>query len=473
MSSGKDFQLFKQQATKFLVKDKHLFRRASKNVPLRRVVDSLENRQQILQELHDGSGHRGREGTYRRVADRYWWESLYEDSAAYVRTCNSCQRRSTRREEEALHPTWVSGMWQKMAVDVVHMPLRENKNYLVVARDDFSGWPEARALSAATSMAVVRFLYEDVICRHGCFQRLVLDGGPENKDVVDDLAQRYRIRRIVTSAYHPQANGMVERGHQPIVDGLAKMTDGGRYNWVRNLHAILWADRTTVKRSTGMSPYRLNYGNDAVLPIELANPTWQILDWDRAQPTAELLALRARQLQWRDEDLEETALFLRRMRESHKELFDDGHRIRVTPFARDDLVLLHDTKLEKSYSHKLTFRWLGPFRIAEVNADKGTYILKELDGSIMKGTVNGSRLKRFHSRAELNAGDEEFAADPESEDMNEDEYNGGGVEQRLHPLRQSDGPDLERIMSPSPEHSFSIMVPPLQLDQPLDFIHAS
>jgi hypothetical protein len=87
---------------------------------------------------------------------------------------------------------------------------------------------------------------------------------------------------------------MVERGHQPIVDGLAKMTDGGRYNWVRNLHAILWADRTTVKRTTGMSPYRIKYGNDAVLPIELSNPTWQILDWERAQSTAELLALRAR-----------------------------------------------------------------------------------------------------------------------------------------------------------------------------------
>jgi hypothetical protein len=187
-------------------------------------------------------------------------------------------------------------MWQKVAVDVVHMPLRENKNYLMVARDDISGWPEARVLNAATSMAVARFLYEDVICRYGCFQRLVLDGGPENKDIVDNLAQRYRIRRIVTSAYHPQANGMVERGYQPIVDGLAKMTDGGRYNWVRNLYAILRADRTTVKRTTGMSPYRINCGNDAVLPIELTNPTWQILDWENARSTAELLALGARQV---------------------------------------------------------------------------------------------------------------------------------------------------------------------------------
>ena len=253
---------------------------------------------------------------------------------------------------------------------------------------------------------------------------------------------------------------MVERGHQPIVDGLAKMTDGGRYRWVRNLPAILWVDGTIVKRTTGVSPYSFNYGNDAVLPIELANPTWQVLDWERAQSTAELLALRARQLQRRDEDLEETALFMGRMRESQKELFDDGHRIRLAPFAIDDLVLLHDTKLEKSYSHKLTFRWLGPFRIAEVNAEKGTYILKELDESIMKETVNGSRLRRFHTRTELDASNSEFAADAGREDMDEDESINGRVEQRLRLRRRSDRPAVEEVILPSIDHGFSIVVPP-------------
>ena len=62
-----------------------------------------------------------------------------------------------------------------------------------------------------------------------------------------------------------------------------------------------------------------------------------------------------------------------------------SHRICMTPFACDELVLLHDTKLGKSYPHKLTFRCLGPFRIAEVYV-----VLKEFDRSIMRGTVNDS-----------------------------------------------------------------------------------
>ena len=60
-------------------------------------------------------------------------------------------------------------MWQKVAIDVVYIPQKDNMNYLVVARDDFSGWPEARALYTATTAVVTRFLYKDIICRYGYF----------------------------------------------------------------------------------------------------------------------------------------------------------------------------------------------------------------------------------------------------------------------------------------------------------------
>ena len=45
----------------------------------RRVMDGTEAQEAILHELHDIGGHRGREGTYRRVADRYFWEGMYRD----------------------------------------------------------------------------------------------------------------------------------------------------------------------------------------------------------------------------------------------------------------------------------------------------------------------------------------------------------------------------------------------------------
>lgn len=267
--SRKEFNTFKKQALKFKVQDNHLFRRNSKNVPMRCEVDHPIERQTILQQLPHESGHKGREGTYRRVANRYCWENLHFEVKSYVQSCEECQRRDPSRPEEALHPTWVALLWQKVGLDVVYMPPCEGFRYLVVARCDLSDWVEAKPLRTLSSRAVADFLWEDVICRPGCFGKLIIDGGSENKEAVVELAQRYGIKRVVVSAYHPQANGMIERGHKPIVDALSKMSDGGSTNRVQNLPAVLWADRSTVRTSTDLTPYYINCGNEPVLPIEL------------------------------------------------------------------------------------------------------------------------------------------------------------------------------------------------------------
>ena len=106
--TAKEFRAFKIDAHRYIIKDRHLFRRANKNIPLRRVIDSVSHRQQILKQLYDQKGHRGREGTYRRVADRYWWENLNKDVKEYVRTYESCQRRSSRRIKKPLYSIWVN-----------------------------------------------------------------------------------------------------------------------------------------------------------------------------------------------------------------------------------------------------------------------------------------------------------------------------------------------------------------------------
>ena len=45
---------------------------------------------------------------------------------------------------------------------------------------------------------------------------------------------------------------------------------------------------------------------------------------------------------------------------------------------------------------KLKWRWLGPYKIAGVNALKGNYKLQELDDTMLRGVFARDRLKRFH-----------------------------------------------------------------------------
>jgi hypothetical protein len=406
-----DWRRFRKNALKFLVKDGYLFRRPDKVNPVRRVVDLDEQRREILEELHDDGGHRGREGTFRRVADRYWWESMWKEVKQYVKTCRECQFRASQRREEALHPTWVDIRWSKVAVDVVHMPPSHGKHFLVQARSDFSGWVEARGIASNDSKTVSKFLWEDVICRHGMFQRLVVDQGPENKAFTAEMMQRFNIKRVEISAYHPQANGMIEVGHKPVVNALSKMSKvPSKSDWMSHLHAVLWADRTTVRSSTGLTPYEVEFVDRPILPIELKVSTWNVLAWETVKTREDLLAMRARALERREEDLEEAKLRLRRMREVGKECFDERKVLREEKIEIGHLVLVHDTfgAMDKSSSKKLSFRWFGPYRIASVIPDKGIFMLEELDGSHLRGTFAANRIKRFFPRQEEEQGSREI-----------------------------------------------------------------
>jgi hypothetical protein len=96
----------------------------------------------------------------------------------------------------------------------------------------------------------------------------MMDGGPENKTFKEWICKRYHIDRIVVSAYHPQANGLVKRGHQPVVDALQKISNTPR-EWLKHFHWVLWADRISMRKSTGKVPFDLAFGWQYVLPVEL------------------------------------------------------------------------------------------------------------------------------------------------------------------------------------------------------------
>ena len=120
----------------------------------------------------------------------------------------------------------------------------------------------------------------------------MVNGEKENARAVEELTARYGIYRIQASAYHPQANP-VERGHRPLKDSLSKLVTHGHGNWVDNLYAVLWADRTVIRIITGMSAFRLNYGYDPILPVEEEVPIWSFMRWEDCKNLEDLITLRA------------------------------------------------------------------------------------------------------------------------------------------------------------------------------------
>jgi hypothetical protein len=69
---------------------------------------------------------------------------------------------------------------------------------------------------------------------------------------------------------------MIEKDHKPLINALSKITNKGLRNWVNNLPAILWANRSIIRRSTEHTPFYLLYDKEPILPIKLKIPTWRI-----------------------------------------------------------------------------------------------------------------------------------------------------------------------------------------------------
>ena len=193
--------------------------------------------------------------------------------------------------------------------------------------------------------------------------------------------------------------------------------------WIDHLPAVLWPDRITVRRKTGYSPFRLMFGQDAVLPIELENLTWNTANWIQGiDDTASLIAARARQLERRREDIDVAIQNLKESGDANKRYFDQAANLRAEDLQIGDLALVHETKIEQSHGAKLDARWRGPYRVTEIAQSLGTYRLSELDGAELAGWIDGSRLKKFFTRNEVVDSTREISTPSTAEEEKSEEF---------------------------------------------------
>jgi hypothetical protein len=80
----------------------------------------------------------------------------------------------------------------------------------------------------------------------------------------------------MTTAYHPQSNGMVERVHRQLKAALRSRNC--RADWAEHLPWVLMGIRAAPKDDTGVSSAELVYGGGMVLPGELQVPSPPIID---------------------------------------------------------------------------------------------------------------------------------------------------------------------------------------------------
>jgi len=273
------------------------------------------------------------------------------------------------------------------------MPPAQGFKYIVAAKDDLSGTSEAKPLRRATAKALAQFFWEYIYCHYGAPLQVITDNGPEVKEAFELLMKRMNIPHIRITLYNHHANGVVERGHFIIRKALVKACKGQITDWPKKLPEIMFADRITVSRVTGYSPFQLLHATEPLLPLDIAEATFLVEEFRTGLKTEELLELRARQLSKHPEDLKRAAETLRKARFTSKRQFEKRFIKRMShlSFKLGDLVLLRNTQVEMSHDRKHQQRYLGPYEVQE-RTIRGNYKLKELDGTVLNYTYTAFRI---------------------------------------------------------------------------------
>ncbi|XP_023929642.1 uncharacterized protein LOC112040954 [Quercus suber] len=226
---------------------------------------------ELLVELHEGvCGNHvgGRSLAHRAMTQGFWWPQMQKDATAYVLKCEQCQKHAPLIHQPAGHL----------------IPISSNRRFVLVAVDYFTKWVEAEALANIRDVDVKKFVWKNIVTRFGVPDSLISDNGLQfDRQAFREFCGNLNIKNRYSTPSYPQGNGQAEAVNKVIVNGLKKRLEGAKGNWAKELPKVLWAYRTTPRRSTEETPFSLTYGAEAVIPTEVNLLSVRVAGFDPTQ----------------------------------------------------------------------------------------------------------------------------------------------------------------------------------------------
>lgn len=241
------------------------------------VVVPKSYREQVMSVAHDHelSGHVGIRKTYDSLLKHFFWPSMKSDVAKFCRSCHACQKAG--KPNQVIPPAPLKPIpvlcepFERILIDCVG-PLPRTKSgntYLLTLMCASTRFPEAiplRSLKAPTIVkAIVKFC-----TTFGMPKFIQSDQGTNFMSrVFAKVMKQLNIKHQVSSAYHPQSQGAIERFHQTLKSMLRTFCVEREKEWDEEIPLLLFAVRNTTQASLGFSPSELIFGHTVRGPLKI------------------------------------------------------------------------------------------------------------------------------------------------------------------------------------------------------------
>jgi hypothetical protein len=241
---------------------------------IKQLVISMEARP-ILKHLHATkfNGHLGLRKTLQKITQRFYRPGINDIVEEIVRECITCQKvkRLPHPARAALQPMMINEPLELITIDLVELATasRKGNKYVLVVCDHFTKFVQFYAIKSKEAVEVGKKLFK-YICTYGIPNKLLSDQAKEfESELLAYLWEVLDIKKLRTSPYHPETDGLSERDIQSLLGMLRTVTNTNQDNWENYLDSLAYAYNSAIHATTNQTPYFLMFGRKPKMPIDL------------------------------------------------------------------------------------------------------------------------------------------------------------------------------------------------------------